>query len=309
MRHTVCVLGAAMAQMCGGAAEASTTMAMPKLMYGTAWKKERTSELVLEALRAGFRGVDTACQPKHYHEPGVGEALHAAIGSGLVERRGVFVQTKFTPLVGQDAARVPYERDAPIAEQVRQSFEVSLQNLRCEYVDALVLHSPYPTLDETLAAWRAMEAIHASGRARALGISNCYSLETLRALYARAAVKPSIVQNRFYAATGFDRELRAWCGAQGAPVRHQSFWTLTANRNAIGAPAVRALAAERGASAEAVFFKYVTQLGITPLTGTTSREHMRDDLAALAMADLSDAEMAAIGQALDGQVGPKATDE
>lgn len=39
---------------------------MPRLIYGTAWKKERTASLVEQALRAGFRGVDTACQPKHY---------------------------------------------------------------------------------------------------------------------------------------------------------------------------------------------------------------------------------------------------
>lgn len=274
-------------------------MAMPKFMYGTAWKKERTCELVLAALQAGFRGIDTACQPKHYHEPGVGEALQAAIGSGLVERHGVFVQTKFTPLIGQDPARVPYERDAPIAEQVRQSFEASLQNLRCEYVDALVLHSPYPTMDETLAAWRAMEAIHASGRARSLGISNCYSLETLRGLYEQAAVKPSVVQNRFYATTGFDRELREWCRSNGRGVRHQSFWTLTANKQALATPALRALATERGVTTEALFFKYVMQLGITPLTGTTSHEHMRDDLAALTLADLSDAERATVEQAID----------
>lgn len=44
-------------------------------MYGTAWKKERTSDLVVQAVRAGFRGIDTACQPKHYREDLVGEAL------------------------------------------------------------------------------------------------------------------------------------------------------------------------------------------------------------------------------------------
>jgi len=42
------------------------------LMYGTAWKKEKTAELVSLALKCGFRGIDTACQPKHYNEPGVG---------------------------------------------------------------------------------------------------------------------------------------------------------------------------------------------------------------------------------------------
>ena len=38
------------------------------IIYGTAWKKERTAELVVAAVLAGFRGIDTACQPKHYQE-------------------------------------------------------------------------------------------------------------------------------------------------------------------------------------------------------------------------------------------------
>lgn len=45
---------------------------IPNIFYGTAWKKGKTAELVEKALRAGFRGIDTACQPKHYNEAGVG---------------------------------------------------------------------------------------------------------------------------------------------------------------------------------------------------------------------------------------------
>ena len=56
---------------------------MPALIYGTAWKKERTAELVMAAVKAGFRGIDTACQPKHYHEAGVGEALIALKKEGF----------------------------------------------------------------------------------------------------------------------------------------------------------------------------------------------------------------------------------
>jgi diketogulonate reductase-like aldo/keto reductase len=55
---------------------------MPKLIYGTAWKKEQTADLVVTAIRAGFRGIDTACQPKHYNEPQVGEALRRLQGRG-----------------------------------------------------------------------------------------------------------------------------------------------------------------------------------------------------------------------------------
>ena len=48
----------------------ASSVRMPPIVYGTAWKKERTRELVLQALQAGYRGIDTACQPKHYAETG-----------------------------------------------------------------------------------------------------------------------------------------------------------------------------------------------------------------------------------------------
>jgi len=73
---------------------------MPQLIYGTAWKKERTEALVTQALRAGFRGIDTACQPKHYHEPGVGAALAASLRGGLT-REQIYLQTKFTRCRGR----------------------------------------------------------------------------------------------------------------------------------------------------------------------------------------------------------------
>lgn len=49
-----------------------TALKIPQVFYGTAWKKGKTAELVEMALKLGFRGIDTACQPKHYNEPGVG---------------------------------------------------------------------------------------------------------------------------------------------------------------------------------------------------------------------------------------------
>lgn len=65
---------------------------MPKLLYGTAWKGDRTADLVYAALRAGFRGVDTAAQPKHYDERAVGEGVRRAVGEGLVQREHLFVR-------------------------------------------------------------------------------------------------------------------------------------------------------------------------------------------------------------------------
>src|SRR5688572_9311594 len=85
---------------------------VPRLLYGTAWKEARTSPLVTAALQAGFRGIDTANQRKHYHEVAVGEAVQAAIKEGLVQREDLFLQTKFTHIGGQDH-RLPYDPAAP----------------------------------------------------------------------------------------------------------------------------------------------------------------------------------------------------
>src|SRR5262249_37286954 len=85
-----------------------TFMRMPGILYGTAWKKAQTESLVRQAIAQGFRGIDTACQPKHYHEPGVGDAVAAAIAGGL-KREELFLQTKFTSVGGQDPARIPYD--------------------------------------------------------------------------------------------------------------------------------------------------------------------------------------------------------
>jgi diketogulonate reductase-like aldo/keto reductase len=64
----------------------------PKLVYGTAWKKESTAALVYQAIRAGFRGIDTAAQPKHYQEHLVGDGIRRAISDGIVKREELFVR-------------------------------------------------------------------------------------------------------------------------------------------------------------------------------------------------------------------------
>src|SRR6187549_3641946 len=103
----------------------TTDLGAPTFLYGTAWKEARTEELTRLALQAGFRGIDTANQRKHYFEAGVGAALNDALGSGEVSRAELFLQSKFTFVGGQDE-RLPYDRAAAIEKQVAQSFESSL---------------------------------------------------------------------------------------------------------------------------------------------------------------------------------------
>jgi diketogulonate reductase-like aldo/keto reductase len=265
-------------------------VSLPRILYGTAWKKEETERLVAEAIRQGFRGIDTACQPKHYDEAGVGRGVAQCLGDGL-KRGDLYLQTKFTPLDGHDPRRIPYDPSVPIAKQVAQSFKASLENLQTSYVDGLVLHSPLADSAQTLAAWRALEAIAERGGARRLGISNCYSLDELQSLYHASSVKPGVVQNRLYKETGYDVEIRAFCRAHG--IAYQSFWTLTANRDLLASTAIRTIGSRHGRTPAQILFRYLTLQDVVPLTGTKSVEHMREDLAIFGFA-LTDAEQAAV---------------
>jgi len=249
---------------------------MPRIIYGTAWKQERTAALVEQAIEIGFRGIDTACQPKHYNEAGVGEGIAACLTRGL-ERTELYLQSKFTPLNGQDPLRIPYDAKANISDQVAQSFQVSLKNLQTSYLDCLVLHSPLANQLEMRQVWQAMESIFHEAGAKQLGISNCYDLNQLEELYRTAEVKPAVLQNRFYADTNYDRSIRNFCKRQ--QIIYQSFWTLTANPKVLSHSTLQNLAAKYQRSAAQVFYRYLTQTGIIPLTGTSSVEHMRDDLA------------------------------
>ncbi len=257
-------------------ATSAAGMNVPAIVYGTAWKKDDTARLVTLALQAGFRGIDTACQPKHYNEAGVGAGIAASLGAGL-SRTDIYLQTKFTSVSGHDPARIPYDPAAPLRGQVAQSFATSLGNLQTSYVDCLVVHSPLPTAAQTLEVWRAIESIIDVGGIRQAGVSNCYVLSTLQALYREARVKPAVVQNRFYAETGYDRDIRAYCRDHG--IVYQCFWTLTANPEPLADPAITELASSYRRTPAQILFRYLTQVGVVPLTGTRSGAHMREDLA------------------------------
>lgn len=252
----------------------------PYILYGTAWKKDDTARLVSEAVTVGFRFIDTACQPKHYNEAGVGNGWTAAAQELGLTRQDFFLQTKYTSPGGQDLNNIPYDPQAPVADQIRTSLAVSLKNLHTDYLDSWVMHSPMDTIDETIHAWNIMEEAVDQGTVRQLGISNCYDLHILQTLYDAARHKPQVLQNRFYADSNFDTELREFCLAHN--IHYQSFWTLGANRNALGMPQVEELASAKGLTPQTYMFAFLMSLGngyLTPLSGTTDRHHMAQDVA------------------------------
>lgn len=251
-------------------------VSIPCMLYGTAWKKERTADLVALALEKGFRGIDTACQPKHYEEALVGEGLKRFYQTGG-KREDLFIQTKFTPLSGQDPQRLPYDAKATLEEQIIASCNVSKHNLCTDYLDSLLLHSPLLPYAHLQRAWRTLEQLCEKGDTRQIGISNCYDLSLLEQLYHDAKIKPAVVQNRFYADTYYDGQLRLWCQEKG--IIYQSFWTLSANPHILNTQTLQNIAHQYAKSVEQIFYRYVTQKGMVPLNGTTSPQHMKEDLA------------------------------
>jgi diketogulonate reductase-like aldo/keto reductase len=250
---------------------------VPRFLYGTAWKEDDTQRLTELAVRNGFRGIDTANQRRHYHEEAVGRAIAAAVGRGEVTRDQLFVQTKFTFRAGQDH-RLPYDPRAPVAKQVEQSFASSLEHLGTEVIDSYLLHGPSGRVGLSAAdmeAWRAMEAIHDSGRARLLGVSNV-TLDQLQGFCQAARVRPRFVQNRCYAARGWDRRVRKYCAANG--LVYQGFSLLTANREAMARPELARIVRRHGRTVSQIVFRFALEVGMVPLTGTTDPDHMRADL-------------------------------
>ena len=135
-----------------------------------------------------------------------------------------------------------------------------------------------------------MEEAVDAGKVRFLGASNVYDLSFFTNLYNDAKHKPIVLQNRFYADTGFDRELREFCRAK--QIRYQSFWTLTANPGLLGSPPVQELAGKYAATPAQIVYRYIIDAsGGQPLSGCKSVNHVKEAVAVKDMTPLKEEEI------------------
>src|SRR5262245_13948076 len=98
------------------------------------------------------------------------------------------------------------------------------------------------------------------------------SLEQLQTLCRQARVRPRFVQNRCYAVLGWDRGVREFCAANG--LVYQGFSLLTANRQVMTRPELTRIAGRHGRTVAQIVFRFALDVGMVPLTGTTSADHM-----------------------------------
>jgi len=248
---------------------------MTNMIYGTAWKKEETARLVKLAITSGFNAIDTACQPKHYREDLVGVALSSVFENGR-KRDELFIQTKFTPISGQDVNNMPYLSSDDILTQLEKSFYTSKKNLNIDFIDSYLIHSPFGPIEDLVKVYRTMEEFVQSGEVGQIGISNCYDFKLLSYLYDIAEVKPKVVQNRFYSESSYDKEIRSFCKQKD--ITYQSFWSLTGNPHLLKNKILVDIARKYDKTVEQIFYKFLNQIDVTPLNGTTSKAHMIEDL-------------------------------
>jgi len=259
---------------------ASPLNTFPTLKYGTAWKKDQTAELVRKAITTGFRHIDTACQPKHYNEKGVGEGWTTAVQELGLDRRDIWLQTKFTSLKGQDPDDIPYDKHATLEDQVRQSVQQSLRNLQTDYLDSLVMHSPEKSWTDTFRVWSVFEEFVRDGTVKQIGVSNVWDYDFVEHLYTESTIKPAVIQQRFYSDTKYDVQIREFCLQHR--IEYQAFWTLGANPHVLkNNPTIQELATSKGLTPETLLYAFCMTIGITVLDGATNEDHMKEDIVLL----------------------------
>lgn len=250
-----------------------TLVRVPKLIYATAHKRHRTTELVAKAFKAGFRGVDTAHgERKRYNESAVGEAL--------VD--GVFVQLKihYAPTGGSST-------DA--GWRCYAAARRGLAELGVERVGALLLRGPSEEARQTgtlsqedVRAWRSLQRLSAEGRADLIGVCN-FPPSLLEELLALDGPPCRLHQTRVRADLAFNGEDRALAAKHGIVL--QASGLVTTNAPALRrSGALSALAAKRGTTPERTLVAFALKLGVVAVVGAASPKHLADDLAAVDLA-------------------------
>jgi len=189
------------------------------------------------------------------------------------------IQTKFTPLWGHEKDKIPYDPNQDVAGQIKESIQQSFGHLKTDYLDALLLHSPYDRDEDTVAAWKTLEQ-YVPDKIRRLGVSNI-NLSQLRKLYDAVDVKPVIVQNRFFQGTAYDLGVRSFCQDHG--ITYQPFWMLKHNPDLLNSALLGSVARRLDVEKEVAFYVLLLSLGnIQVLDGTTRTDRMEMDLQAVA---------------------------
>ncbi|EPX76683.1 aldo/keto reductase [Salipiger mucosus] len=238
-------------------------VAIPKLGLGT-WMidDDKVAEAVVEAVKLGYRHIDTA--QAYGNERGVGEGVRNC----GVARDELFVQTKL------DAGIKSYD-------EAKAAIQGSLETMGLDYIDLMIIHSPQPWehfdtnerfFEGNLEAWRALEDAYEAGVVRSIGVSN-FEMQDLANLIENAKVKPMVdqilahVSNTPFALIDYIKEQGLLAEAY-SPIGHGKI---------LDNPEIAAIAEKYGVSVPQLSIRYVLQLGLAALPKTGNPAHMKSN--------------------------------
>ncbi|MEW2635666.1 aldo/keto reductase [Streptomyces sp. NPDC048389] len=261
-------------------------VAMPQLGFGV-WQvpDDEAEQTVTTALESGYRSIDTAAA--YGNETGTGKAV---TGSGI-PREELFVTTKvWNSDQGYDATL--------------RAFDASLGKLGLDHVDLYLIHWPMPARDTYVDTYRALEKIHAEGRAKAIGVSN-FRPEDLERLIGETSVVPAVNQIELHPQLQ-QSELRDFHARHG--IATEAWSPLGQGKDLLRAPAVVAVARKHDRTPAQVVLRWHLQVGnvVIPKSSTPSR--IRENIDVFGF-ELDADDMAAFAALDEGKrLGPKPAD-
>ncbi|MFJ9545617.1 aldo/keto reductase [Streptomyces erythrochromogenes] len=256
---------------------------MPQLGFGVWQVPDAEAERTVgTALEAGYRSIDTAAI--YGNEKGTGKAVAA---SGL-PREELFVTTKLW-----NGPKQTWGRD-----EVLRAFDDSLTKLGLDHVDLYLIHWPRPMRDDFVAIWRTFEEIAASGRAKAVGVSN-FRTEDLDRIAAESALVPAVNQVELHPLHP-QAALRAEHAARG--IVTEAWSPLGQGKELLTLPAVTAIAGAHGRSAAQVVLRWHLQHGIVVIPKSVTPARIRENLDVFGF-ELDASEMAALDALGAGAAG------
>ncbi|MET0695333.1 MAG: aldo/keto reductase [Propionibacteriaceae bacterium] len=232
-------------------------VSIPQLGFGVFQiDPAETKAATLTALEVGYRHIDTA--EMYGNEKEVGQAVRE---SGL-DRSEVFVTSKLNNGF--------HAHDAALA-----AFDRSIDDLGIDYLDLFLIHWPLPDVGDYVETWRAMQEMYATGRVKAIGVSN-FQVHHINRLRAETEITPAVNQIEVHPYLT-NEAVRAACAEHGIAVEA---WSPIAQGGVLGDPTIVRIAERLGKSPAQVTLRWHLQRGdiIFPKSVTRSRVEENFDL-------------------------------